>query len=321
MAASRPDRIVALAGALALCGAPLAAQAPLTIEGRVVRVVPGDTTPVPAVPVTLHRIGRTAQGAIDSARSLADGRFRFRLPGDTAAVYIVSARYAGIEYFGEPVRVPGSTGVQVVVYDTSSTAPVRLSGRHVIVRAPDAAGRRTVFDLLTLRNDGRVTRVAPDSLASSWALALPDGVEDPEVQDGDVSPSGVRFGGDSVYLLGPVAPGIKNLMVSYALPFGISGAEWAAPADSFDLLVEEAGATVRGAGLVAVEPMLVAGTPLRRWTAAPPSGGRAELRVAGSAGNQGRLLQLLVGVLSAALVAGGVYAIRRRPGSPGAPGG
>lgn len=303
-----------LVAALVLAAAPLAAQAPLTIAGQVVRLADGDTVAAPSVPVTLHQVARTSQGAVDSAPSTPDGRFRFRLTGDTTALYIVSARSAGIEYFSEPVRAPGASGLRLVVFDTSSSAPVRLSGRHVIVRAPDETGRRTVLDLLTLRNDGDRTRVAPDSTSASWALALPTGVEGAEVQDGDVSPAAVRFDGDSVWLLAPLPPGLKNVMLSYQLPLGAEGAGWSAPVDSFDVLVEEPGARVEGAGLAGVEPMVVAGTPLRRWTAAPPTGGAAQLRLPDSLPAQGRLLFVLVAVLATALLAGGWFAVRRRAG-------
>ncbi len=269
--------------------------------------------PVPGVTITLHRVSRTAQGAVDSLRTDGAGRFRFRAPGDGEAIYLVSANYAGIEYFAEPVRLPGAQGILIVVSDTSSTAPVRLGTRHLIIRPPDASGSRAVLDLFSIRNDGPDTRIGRDSLSPSWQVTLPAGAVQPEVQEGDISPSAVRFRGDTVDVLAPIAPGVKNMMLSYRLPVTEGRPAWTAPADSFDVLVEEEGATVNGAGLEPVEPVELMGSTLRRWTASPPTGGPAEVRFAGSSAALGAILYWLVGLLAAALAVGAVWAFRRRP--------
>ena len=301
---------------------PLAGQLPLSVSGQVVRVHGGDSTAVAGVTITLHRLSRTLQGAIDSMASNGEGAFRFRGAGDTTAIYLVSARYAGIEYFSEPMRAPGAGRIRLVVSDTSSSAPVRLGSRHVIIRPPDAAGTRAILDLLTIRNDGPDTRVGPDSTSPSWQVALPPGALQPEVSEGDVSPTAVRFEGDSVFVLAPIAPGAKNLMVSYRLPVAVNRPVWAAPVDSFDLLVEEAGATVRGAGLAPAAPVELMGSTLRRWTAVPPSGGPGEVQFSGTNGLS-TVLYWLVGIASLLLLGGAGLAFRRarRPSgaAPGAP--
>jgi hypothetical protein len=311
LGASPRSLAAGLAFAASLAGAPLASQVPLSIAGRVVRVAAGDSLPVPGAPVTLHRVGRTAQGAIDSAKSGADGRFRFRMRGDTAAIYLVSARHAGIEYFSEPIRAPGATDIRLAVSDTSSTQAVRLGARHVIVRSPDEFGTRAVLDLLSIQNDGPDTRVGRDSLSPSWQVILPPGATSLAVEEGDVSPTAIQFRGDTMMVFAPLAPGRKNVMVSYRLPIALDRPSWSAPADSFDVLLEEGDATVRGAGLHPVAPVTLMGSALRRWTATPPTGASGEVVFSGTPANRGRLLFWMVALLAAIVLGGGVIAFRR----------
>src|SRR4051812_11746724 len=63
------------------------------------RVLDADSAPVAGIRVVLHRIGPQVQGPLDSTRSDRRGRFRFSFNPDTAAFYLISGRYAGIEYF------------------------------------------------------------------------------------------------------------------------------------------------------------------------------------------------------------------------------
>ncbi len=277
-----------------------------------VRLQGSDTQPVSGVSLTLHRIGRTAQGAIDSAASAADGRFHFRAPSDTTAIYLVSARYAGIEYFGEPIRAPGSDRVVVLVSDTSSTAPLSLGGRHIMIRRPDESGARAVLDLFSIRNDGPYTRVAGGTDAPTWSLLLPAGAANPEVEQGEVSGAAIQFRGDTLVLLAPVSPGQKNVMIGYTLPPGVDRPRWAAPTDTFDILVEEPGATVRGAGLAPADSVMMAETVLRRWTALKPDGTWGEVRFSGGATARRGVLALLIGLLGLAIAAGAWLAFRRR---------
>ncbi|TFG42641.1 MAG: hypothetical protein E4H41_10620 [Gemmatimonadales bacterium] len=300
-----------LVGLTLLAPAPLAGQLPLSVSGQIVRLQGGDTTAMPGVTITLHRVSRTAQGAVDSIASSNDGTFRFRGAGDTTAIYLVSARYAGIEYFSEPIRAPGAGRIRIVVSDTSSSAPVRLGSRHVIIRPPDESGTRAVLDLFSIRNDGPDTRVGRDSLSPSWQVVLPSGALQPEVQEGDVSPTSIRFQGDSMFVLAPIAPGVKNVMVSYRLPVVVEHPTWVAPVDSFDLLVEEPGATVRGAGLASAAPVDLMGSTLRRWTAAPPTGGPGEVVFSGSSTLLGRALYWLVGIVGLLVLGGAGLAYRR----------
>ena len=76
------------------------------------RPVGADSVPVPGVRVVLHRVAQATQGPLDSALAGPDGGFRFTLRPDTAAIYLLSARHAGIEYFTTPLddRLTGGDG-------------------------------------------------------------------------------------------------------------------------------------------------------------------------------------------------------------------
>ena len=296
---------------MVLAGAPLGAQAPTWIGGRVLRVAGADSLPVSGVLVSLHRIGRTAQGVVDSLRTPDTGRFRFRLRPDTTAILLVSARHAGIEYFSDPVRPGRDTVLTLVVSDTSSGTPVELSARHVVIGRPEADGARPVLDLFTLANRSGTTRVAPDTLSPTWGLLLPAGARNLEVEQGDVSPTAVEQRGDSVFLFAPIAPGRKNLMVGYRLSAEGHEFSWLAPADTFDLLIEEDGASVRGGGLTAAGPVDLSRKAFHRWTAAPPDRGPVVVRF-GSPGRAGSTLLTALVAVTAIVFTGLILLLVRR---------
>ena len=84
-------------------GAQVGTSPSRTVEGRVRRPMgeSGDSTgmgPTPGVWVTLHRVARESAGPIDSVRTDAAGRYRFRYTpfGTSDAVYFASTTYAGI---------------------------------------------------------------------------------------------------------------------------------------------------------------------------------------------------------------------------------
>ena len=207
----------------------------------------------------------------------------------------------------------------MIVSDTSSTAPVSLSARHVIVSRPDPTGARAILDLLTLRNTSSATRVAPDTLTPTWRVVLPAGALEPAVEEGDVSGAAVTFRGDTVLLFAPVAPGRKSLMLSYRLPVAETRPRWSAPVDSFDLLVEEVDATVHGAGLVPAPPVTLMERELRRWSAIPPTGPEGEVRFAIAGTDVRGWLWALVGLVAVALIGGSAVLLRRHPRRPSAP--
>jgi hypothetical protein len=105
-------------------------------EGRVLR---SDSTAVAGVRVVLHRVGQVRQGPLDSTNTDDGGRFRFRFRADTSTIYLLSARHSGIEYFSPPVHTNPArpdTAIRIIAYDTSSTAPISVEARHLVVSRP-----------------------------------------------------------------------------------------------------------------------------------------------------------------------------------------
>lgn len=321
---------VVCALALASSSGPVTAQgpsaravAPGVVAGRVVRPGAADTAAVSGVRIVLHRVGSDVQGPIDSMVSGAGGRYRFRFSADTGTVYLLSARYRGIEYFSQPV--PGAAAqagadLDLPVFDTSSTAPVGLAARHVIIPRPGEDGGREVLELIVLRNAGHLARVAPDSVSDSWSLPLPPGSEGLEVGDSDVSSEAVTRRGDSLHLVATIGPGEKQLTLTYHLPPGMSdlAVPVGAAAGTMNVLVEEAGASVTGPGLAPADTQVVLGRTFRRWTGEVPAGGLLRVRLPAPPRNPGRLLALLVGGLALALGLA-AWRLRRGPRHPPAP--
>ena len=80
---------------------------PLRLAAQAIRsrgtVLLNDSQPARDVRVVLHRVGQRVQGPLDSTRTDAQGRFRFTFQPDTTVLYLLSARYRGIEYFSAPL--------------------------------------------------------------------------------------------------------------------------------------------------------------------------------------------------------------------------
>lgn len=317
---ARTDARRALAVALtlvSLASLPLHAQQLSTAAGRVVIPRAADTVPLPHARVVLHRVGRDAQGPIDSMVADGAGRFRFRFRADTSALYLLSSRHGGIEYFSPPVHTNPArpdTAITLQAYDTSSTTPIAIEARHIVVPRAGADGSRPVLDLIVLRNDGIRARVAPDSAHPSWSLTLPPGSGEMELGEGDLSADAVVRVGDTVRVLAPLAPGQKQLSIAYAtvpvrgrLVFPVGPTE-----TPVNLLVEEPEARVSGAALTLADTQAIEGRSFRRFSGRLPAGGSITLMLpAGPAAASRRVLAGLVGGLALALGAAAVWLVRR----------
>ena len=288
-----------------------------TAAGRVVLPRARDTVSVPGVRVLLHRVGRAEQGPIDSARADAAGRFRFRFRADTSAIYLLSARYRGIEYFSPPVHTNPArpdTAIRLVAYDTSTTAPIAVEARHIVVPRPGQDGARSVLDLIVLRNGGILARVSPDSMHPTWSFRLPAGTGEMQVGESDLSPDAVVRQGDSVLVFAPLAPGDKQLTLEYAVtpvrgrlafPVGPGGSP-------VNLLVEERGVGVGGGTLALADSQVIEGRSFRRWTGQVPPGGAVTVTWPATGGSW-RVLAALVGAVGLALALAAWRLLRRQP--------
>jgi hypothetical protein len=280
-----------------------------------------DTTRLAGARVLLHRVGRALQGAIDSTSADARGRFRFRFSADTSAIYLLSARYGGIEYFSSPVHANPArpdTAIRLLVYDTSSTAPVSLEARHIVVPRPSENGSRAVLDLIVLLNHGLRARVAPDSLHPSWGTPLPSVSIGLEVGESDVSPGAVRREGDSALVTAAIAPGQKQLSLEYLIPAGHPKVEFpfGSSGGRVNLLVEERGATVSGGPLVLADTQLIEGRLFHRWTGEVPAGGSVRLTLPALPRTPVGQLAVLVAAVGLALAVAGWRILRWSPGGP-----
>jgi hypothetical protein len=268
--------------------------------------------------VVLHRVGRAQQGPLDSTSSDRAGRFRFSFRNDTTALYLLSARYRGIEYFSTPVHTNPDrpdTAIAIVVADTSSTAPVRLEARHLVITRPAEDGTRSVLDMLVLRNEGKATRVAPDSMRPSWSGPLPPGTIGLELGEGDFSPDALSRRGDSLVLLAPLSPGEKQITVQYLIPSNRGALElrFEDSVPSVNVLLEETGARVSGGTLAAADSQVIQGRAFRRWTGGVSPGGTIRVALPGTRSTPQWVLALLVGGLVLTLGVAAWHLLRRRP--------
>lgn len=272
--------------------------------------------------VVLHRIGRQTQGPIDSSLTDARGRFAFRFRLDTAAVYLLSARFAGIEYFSPPVHTDPAlpdTQLVVIVSDTSSSAPVGTDARHVVVSRPAKDGSRPVLEIVIVGNSGNTTRVAQGADVPTWAEPLPPGALKVVPGNGDFSPDAFVSHGDSAQLYAPIAPGEKQIIFSYSLPPDLTNFRLPL-GDSIpqlNILLEESGATIAGGAVAAADTQTIEGRHFRRWTGSVNQSDRVEIDFGRDFSKW--YLPGLLGVLGLAFLTTTTLLVRRRRAGAGLP--
>jgi hypothetical protein len=245
---------------------------------------------------------------VDSVVTGSDGRFRFALTRDTTTLHLLSARHHGIEYFSTPLdNTParGNEAVRLVVHDTSSSAPVGLSARHVVIPRAGEDGTREVLDLVLLANAGTETRIAPDSLGASWTGPLPPRSEGLELGESDVSPDAVMRRGDSAIVSAPIAPGEKQLAFQYHLPAGRQEIEIPVGSEpvGMNVLLEESGAKVVSPGLALADSQLIEGRSFQRWSGDLPANAIVRVALPGAGSDAAPILAAMVAVLALALLA------------------
>jgi hypothetical protein len=270
--------------------------------------------------VVLHRVGPQTQGPVDSTRSDSRGRFRFSFRPDSGAFYLLSAEQAGIEYFSQPVPTNperSDTAISILVYDTSSAVPLSLVARHIVIPRPGEDGSRSVLDLMVLRNDSRLTRIASDSNRPTWSGPLPPGTIGLDVAESDFSRDALGRRGDSVVIIAPFAPGEKQLTVQYLIPSDRAAIElpFARPGTAINVLAEEPGVRVTGSGVVLADSQVLQGRSFHRWTGMAEPGGVVRIALPRTGRTPEWLLALLVGALTLVLAGAGWQLLRRQSGA------
>jgi len=291
-----------------------AAQQPASTAGRVVRLTGRDSVGAPATRVVLHHIGHVDQGPIDSQLTDSQGRFRFRFRADTAAMFLLSARYEGIEYFSSPLDQDAASA------DTASSAPVSLQARYLVIRRAAADGSRPVLDLLILANRGWLTRVGRDSADPSWQGSIPRGIAAPRVGETDFSADAILLRNDSVLVFAPIAPGEKQIALEYTLPAGTPISIPFRDSVPTNILTQEDSVRIQGGTMAAADSQMIEGERFHRWAGVFKAGEVARISLGrGSGGGQlpGWVLPALVAVVGLGLLLAVVrFRPRRLSGSP-----
>lgn len=308
--------IALTAAAVVGSGQALCAQDSLVIRGHVVRQAVAGMVPMAGTLVTLHRIGPSAAGAIDSLRTDRRGAFAFRVAADSASMYLATSRHAGIAYFAPPTRLGDAPGEsEIVVFDTTSAAvTLRVSGRHLVVSAPNASGARELVEVYEIQNDTIVTAVSTDPNRPAFQARLPAGARNVRATQGDFTGGAVRVEGSTARIMAPIAPGVRQLVLTYELEAGVFPLALALdlPADVLEVLLEEQAGRVEGGALQAQGPVTVEGRNFSRFLGRDvPAGASVSVVVpdrapALPAWAPGALL----GIVSLIIVA---LAVRRRP--------
>jgi hypothetical protein len=303
--------------ALLVLGPQPAMAQQVGVAGRAIRVTARDTTPLAGAMVVLHRISASQQGPLDSMRAGADGRFNFRVAPDSQALILASTRYSGIEYFSRPTRVApgrGDASLLIVAADTSSTAPISMAARYVVLSRPAQQGVRGVLDLIVMQNRGDATRVAPDSTQPAWTMRLPAGLAGFEVGDGELSPAAVGLSGDTMTVSAPLSPGERQLVVSYTLPSDRRTIDipFDFAADSVVILAEEDGASVTTPGFTRSSDQSIEGRTYRRFVATGVRPGVVKVRVPVTGAMGKWLAPALATVMALVLLVATLASLRRR---------
>ncbi len=292
----------------------------MEIAGRILRRTNRDSVPVARAMVVLHRVGKDVQGPIDSVASDASGGFRLRVRPDTGAIYLLSARFRGIEYFAPPVLHDpqhADRDIRLVVYDTSSSAELTVSMRHLVVGPIDQTGTRAVADLVLLQNAGTVTRLAGDTLHPTWTMRLPPRAQQVELGEGDFAVETVAQRADTLLLLAAIPPGSRELTVTYRIPSDV--ARFEVPIDhdipGVDVLSEDDKLVVRG-GLVRRDTMTVAGRHFTKWDGPMRAGEPLVLEFPVPSRTSTWVLPALIALLGTGLLGLGLVSSRRAAAAP-----
>jgi hypothetical protein len=254
---------------------------PGRVTGRIVRVIGDGDRPVGGAWVVLHGIGSSGGRAVDSVRTSPSGEFRIRYeraPDSTNTQYFVSTVHDGIAYVSgilPPEATPDDA--TLTVFDTTSAAlHLDVRGRHILVFAPADGPRRRVAEIYDLSNDTTLTRVTRDGGPPVWTGLIPRGYEEFSSGPDLASNEAIRVVDGRVAAYAPVAPGLKRLAFTYALPPAAFPVRFPMeqPTQLLEVLLEDREGDVTGGGLTEIAPTTIEGRTFRRFQAqdVPASG-------------------------------------------------
>jgi hypothetical protein len=310
-----------VAGSWQLAAPRAAAQPVVRVSGKVVRGTRAGPQPAANVAVILHRVGNDRAGPLDSVRTTTAGTYAFsyRPSGDSAAIYFASASYGGVAYFTPPFRssVIAGDDATITVFDTTSgPVAIKLGGRHLIIGAPQASGRRPIGEVYDLENDTTVTAVAHDT-TPVWSVHLPPGAVAFQVNSSaSIGPRAVAQRGSVVGLFAPISPGVRQFAFTYELPANAFPLNVPLERNTgvLEVMVQEPMASLGGVSLKEVAPVSTEGRTFRRFVAEDVAPG-AVLRVSMPRFGAGVRTKVIIGVLvfgAIGMFVAATYAVRRR---------
>lgn len=289
------------------------------VAGRVYVLRDGRDVNLGGAWVTLHRVGASDAGPVDSVRSDSRGRFRFIVADslDGSIAYFVSAPWAGLTNFSARISTEAGLGspVDLALYDTTSTGPpVPVASRHIVVGAPRVDGTRTVNELFVLLNGSGRTRIS-SAHRPSFDAALPDGVMNARSGTGDIPAAALSFSAGQVRASAPIPPGATRVAIEYDLARG-AGRLSVPPnrgSDLVEILVEDSAGVASGPGLREEAPAAASGRLFRRFLAnnAPDTARFAILLPAPRAASGADPVLVVVGVVGVVLAGVLFISIRR----------
>ena len=310
--------------------APPAASAPesgpRTVTGRVVRPGVEAFEPVSGTWVTLHRVGRDRAGPLDSARTAADGgyRFEYRPSGAPDAIYFVSASFAGIAYFSSGLSQQDVAGqdAEIQVFDTTSKGiDLTVRGRHLILSAATGGTRRGMIEVFEITNDSSRTLIGATEKSATFRVRIPQGAQDFRVAQGDVPADAVTFVDGEVMVQMPFAPGLKRLSFSYSVDADAFPLKLPVQFNTgvLEILAEDPQASVTAPKIAETAPASMEGRNFRRFLGNDvPAIGVMELDLPGSGQAQKtRIVISLVAAIGLAMLVSLARAFGRRTAPAG----
>ncbi len=239
------------------------------LRGRVVH----DGVGVPSAPVALHRITSIESGEIAGTVTDSAGGFHFPLEPVTGAaftVYFVTADFASVRFFGEPLHPDSAAAREYVlaVHDTASVLPepIRFASRDIFM-VGDLLGGWEVLEILRIFNPTDLAFVGSEGIGP-WEFRIPDAATDFQVGEADVMPHELSWVDDRVLHLTPVTPGTREAFISYRLPRGPASTalQIGEPTDTLNVFVREPSHLTSISGLQTTSRLAVEGENFIRYS-------------------------------------------------------
>lgn len=248
-----------------------------TVKGTLVNRTPGGAGVGDASITLVSYQGDTEQARVET-KSDALGRFEFTgIETSSDFDYALSVLYQEAEYMTDFKRFEtGSTTMdwEIPVYDATPSADnVRISRGHLIVDIQE--GSLWVLQFFSFVNTGDRTFVGAhpitdDGRKETLRLSLPTGASQITAQEGLDECCAFRTD-EGISDTLAVAPGGKNVVLSYSLPYNSPEVYLDLPlyypVDSFDLLVAEGKAKVSSSQLTTQQAVDMGGKKYQHFTA------------------------------------------------------